>query len=116
MPNERGRDSAYWVAVAALIGALGSIAVSVIQTEAANKRSLGSLEEGQKLCHVDWPYHFADGLVVPKSWSINVCLDYAKLGGATEYAIGCVFADGIVLSPNVVLGAVPQTPTRNCGW
>src|SRR5437016_5587893 len=59
------------------------------------KQSLGSLEDGQKLCVVlgkgkTW----RDGLVVPQDWNVRLCEDYMKRSGGTLYQLGCIKTSG----------------------
>jgi len=75
-------------------------------------QSLGSLEEGQKLCVVlgkgkTW----RDGLIVPQNWNKTFCEDYMKRSGGSGYQLGCIKTSGTILG-----GTDGTLPQPNCGW
>ena len=73
--------------------------------------SVGTLEQGQKLCRVfagnTWRY----GIIVPQNWNVTLCSDYTKKTGGTKFQLGCIRTDGTNLAqPDGSL------PSPNCGW
>lgn len=73
--------------------------------------SAGTLDQGQKLCRVMQNKQWKDGLIVPKSWNINLCMDYMRKTGGTKYQLGCVYTDGLTLGNED--GTIPSP---NCSW
>src|SRR5262249_9674199 len=47
--------------------------------------SAGTLQEGQKLCRVLQGRQWRDSVIVPKSWNVTLCHDYALRLGGTAY-------------------------------
>jgi hypothetical protein len=118
----------------ALIAAIGSIVVAVVsgfyalqatretaeahrvsndaikQVNQVSEDSLGSLDQGQKLCrvlHKGW----AEGLIVPRNWNVTLCVDYEKKTLGNGHQLGCIYANGTTLAnPDGSL------PSPNCGW
>jgi hypothetical protein len=83
---------------------------AINQANQLSADSLGSLDNGQKLCrvlHKGW----AEGLIVPQSWSISLCVDYQKKTQGTGYQLGCIYATGTNLGKTD--GSIPYP---SCGW
>jgi hypothetical protein len=78
---------------------------------AALAGSAGPLEKGQKLCRVLQGKMWRDGLIVPQSWSVSLCVDYMKKTGGTAYQLGCIYTDGTNLGKED-----GSFPSPNCGW
>jgi hypothetical protein len=73
--------------------------------------SVGSLESGQKLCRVLQGRAWRDGLIVPKNWTVSLCVDYMKKTGGNGYQLGCIYSDGTNLGKED-----GSFPSPNCGW
>ena len=73
--------------------------------------SVGSLNDGQKLCRVLQRKAWRDGVIVPKDWGVVNCQDYMRKTEGDDYQLGCVYSDGVNLAkPGGSL------PSPNCGW
>ncbi|MEM6986700.1 MAG: hypothetical protein AAF499_09195 [Pseudomonadota bacterium] len=75
-----------------------------------SNNTVGSLEEGQKMCSVVVTNNWRDSFIVPRSWTAQLCEDYKDRVKAVIFQLGCVFPDQVVLSEQ---GEIPR---RNCGW
>jgi hypothetical protein len=74
----------------------------------------GTLEEGQKLCISiadTGGRNSKDGVIVPKSWTINLCRDYMLKTKGAKFQLGCVYSHGLTLGEEN-----GSTPSPNCGW
>lgn len=79
---------------------------------AAEKKLPGPVSGGQKLCSVLWPGHWRDTISMPPAATAPSCTAWEADTAATQYQLGCVFADGsISLGP-----ANGGAPSPNCGW
>ena len=116
--------------VVALIGAFASIGKVWVES-AANKAGVesnkvavqklgdsttGTLEDGQKLCSLFDPNKWRDNVVVPKSWSKDICMSLGVKVGATRYQLGCVFSNSAELGADVAINQTAPSPARTCGW
>src|SRR4051812_29893675 len=67
---------------------------------------------GQKLCRVLWPGHWRDTISMPPLATVASCQAWEANTAATQYQLGCVFADGSTsLGP-----ANGGAPSPDCGW
>lgn len=67
--------------------------------------------KGQKLCRVWVAGGWSDTLIASGGWSAANCSNYATATGASSWAIGCLFDNGISQGSG---GA--NLPSPNCGW
>jgi hypothetical protein len=118
MANNRG------VVVAALVVAFVALGLIGAQT-AGNKKTLDSLQEttrgtserGQKICSCFVPGNWRDSMVVPESWTKDLCLKFGLKTGATSIQLGCVFSNDVEFGAETELRtASAAPPARNCGW
>jgi hypothetical protein len=79
--------------------------------ESVENNAAGSLDKGQKLCRVLQAETWRDGIIVPKNWTIFLCMDYMTKTDAHDYQLGCIYEDGITLG--TAGGGIPYP---NCGW
>jgi hypothetical protein len=104
---------------AALIAAVGSIVVALIQNSSLaelKRSSPGSLEDGQKICSIFAPGIWRDSLIVPKSWTRDNCTALGLKMVALEYQVGCAFPNAVEFGSKDVLSGRASDPPRNCGW
>jgi len=104
-----------WASVAvALIGVVGNY----VQTSKISADSVAPLESGQKLCTIAESGRWSDGIIVPKSWLVTTCREYADKSKASIYAVGCVRPGHVGIGKFQTLEnlAVPPDGDLNCGW
>jgi hypothetical protein len=66
----------------------------------------------QKFCRIGTA-NYRDAFVVPNTWKMENCRDVRiSFGGISNWAVGCIFADGD-FSEGTNGGGLPP---RNCGW
>jgi hypothetical protein len=105
--------------IVAIVTVAGSVWVAYIQTRVGKveQESFGSIEDGQKLCVVA-SGTFRDSVIVPKSWTTDMCFLYMEKMGANNFRLGCVFAAQISLSSSKPTSAPDSAdkPNPDCGW
>jgi hypothetical protein len=94
-----------------------SSAILASEQQALEDASVGSLEDGQKVCSVVDPNNWRDSMIVPKSWTAKQCQNYQEETRAVNHQLGCAFRDELVLGEQVGnLAQLAMPPARDCGW
>lgn len=71
-----------------------------------------------KVCSAIAANNWRDSIVVPNSWSVNLCRTWGSSIGATTYQVGCEFDGPANFSwgPVASIGVIAGAPAANCGW
>ena len=121
--NDRGANesskAAYITAAGAVVVALISGVFQHLKVSDLEKNSVGSLEDGQKVCSVSFEnqndpvvYSWRDSIVVPKSWDEGDCASFkGKISPGGTYQLACAYEDGIEFGSDN-----GSPPSKNCGW
>jgi hypothetical protein len=78
-------------------------------------------DAGMMVCSAFTANDWRDTLPVPDTWRPRDCFDFARMIGASEYSLGCVFERGRMRVSFGEPGSVHvrndgSLPEPNCGW
>lgn len=78
-------------------------------------------DEGMMVCSAYVADIWRDTIPVPDSWRPRDCFEFARIIGAAQYNLGCIFESGRVRFSLGQPGSVQaresgSLPEQNCGW